>query len=242
MIPPEQASSSNSGGGDDWLATWSDAITLLMAFFVMMFAVETGEDSEGRMDQVLNSIEQNLGKKPVLQPGPGGNKNGNDSLLKTHARPNPMAPLREAQSQMVVLQADVRKSSDGKSLEFELFAGEMFDPGSATIRPGMVADMERVAEAIQSVADYRPDYSVTVEGYTDDTPISTPKFPSNWELSASRAAHVVRFLVEQGLDSERLSASGYGETRPKAPNRDDNGRPIETNQNKNRRIVIRVEH
>ncbi len=240
MIPTEQSSS--VGGDDDWLATWADAITLLMAFFVMMFAVETGEDSEGRMDQVLNSIEQSLGNKPVLRPGPGGKKDGNDSLVKTHARPNPMTPLREAESQMVVLQANVSKSSDGKSLEFELFAGEMFDPGSATIRDGMVADMERVAEAIQTVAGYRPDYAVTVEGYTDDTPISTAAYPSNWELSASRAAHVVRFLVDQGLDADRLHAAGYGETQAKVPNRDDNGRPIESNQNRNRRIVIRVEH
>jgi len=240
LIPPEQSTS--SGGGDDWLATWADAITLLMAFFVMMFAVETGEDSAGRMSQVLNSIEQSLGNKPVLLPGPGGNKDGNDSLIKSHARPNPLAALRAAESQMVVLQVNARKSSDGKSLEFELFAGEMFDPGSATIRAGMVADMERVAEAIQTVAGYRPDYAVTVEGYTDDTPISTAAYPSNWELSASRAAHVVRFLVDQGLDADRLHAAGYGETREKVPNRDDNGRPIESNQNRNRRIVIRVEH
>ena len=230
------------GGGDEWLATWADAITLLMAFFVMMFAIETGEDADGKMDQVLNSINKNLGKKPVLDPGQGGPQNGNDSNIKTHARPNPMAPLRQAQSQMVVLQADVRRSRDGKTLEFELFAGDMFDPGSAKIRAGMDADMQRVADAIQSISEYRPDYAVTVEGYTDDSPISTAAFPSNWELSASRAAHVVRYLVDGGLDAERLTAAGYGETRPKVPNRDDNGRPIAENQKKNRRIVIRVEH
>jgi chemotaxis protein MotB len=84
-------------------------------------------------------------------------------------------------------------------------------------------------------------YRITVEGHTDDEPISSAQFPSNWELSAARAAAVVRFFAEHGIPANRLRAAGYAQTHPLAPNRDDAGNPIPENQAKNRRVVIELE-
>ena len=84
-------------------------------------------------------------------------------------------------------------------------------------------------------------YRITVEGHTDDEPISGPEFPSNWELSSARAASVVRFFVEQGIPAGRLRAVGYADTRPLAPNRDTVGSPIPENQARNRRVVVELE-
>jgi chemotaxis protein MotB len=79
-----------------------------------------------------------------------------------------------------------------------------------------------------------------VQGHTDDSPINTPQFPSNWELSAARASAVVRYFAEKGIATERMRATGFADTIPKVPNRDPQGNPIRVNQEENRRITIRV--
>jgi chemotaxis protein MotB len=84
-------------------------------------------------------------------------------------------------------------------------------------------------------------YSVDVEGHTDDDLISTAQFHSNWELSAARATNVVKFLISRGVDRVRLRAIGYADTQPKVLNRDEEGNPIKENQIENRRVVIRTE-
>jgi chemotaxis protein MotB len=83
-------------------------------------------------------------------------------------------------------------------------------------------------------------YNIEIEGHTDDDPISTAHYPSNWELSAGRAAGVVRYFISQGIDMERMKAIGYAETQPKLPNRDAEGNPIKENQSENRRVIMRI--
>jgi len=77
-------------------------------------------------------------------------------------------------------------------------------------------------------------------GHTDDAPINTPRFPSNWELSTARATGVVRFLISADVQPERLKAAGYADVRPKFRNRELFGEPIPENRTKNRRISIRL--
>ena len=84
-------------------------------------------------------------------------------------------------------------------------------------------------------------YSITVEGHTDDNPIHTPQFPSNWELSSARASAVVRFFIEHGIDPQRLRAAGYADVFPKVPNRDSHGNALPQNQAQNRRVIIKLE-
>ena len=90
-------------------------------------------------------------------------------------------------------------------------------------------------------SDEFKDYQITVEGHTDDAPISTSRFPSNWELSTARASAVVHFFLDQDIPARKLRAAGYADTFPKAPNRDANGDAIPENQAQNRRVVIKLE-
>jgi chemotaxis protein MotB len=114
-----------------------------------------------------------------------------------------------------------------------------FDSGSALLSDSGRAILQGVAVDLGS--EKYLGYQVTVEGHTDDTPISTAQFPSNWELSTSRAAAVVRYLLDQGLPAPMLRAAGYADSFPIAPNRDAAGRPVPENQARNRRVVIKLE-
>ena len=81
---------------------------------------------------------------------------------------------------------------------------------------------------------------MTVEGHTDDNPISSPMFPSNWELSSARASSVIREFEKYGFDPSKLTAEGFGSSRPMVPNRDSKGNPLEENQELNRRVIVDI--
>lgn len=106
----------------------------------------------------------------------------------------------------------------------------LFPTGSATISSSGKATLAKIAEALKSVRDR----IIRVEGHTDNVPIHTARFPSNWELSAARAIAVVRFLQDQGIDPKLLGAAGYAEYQPLAPNDTPEGRT------ENRRIAISI--
>jgi flagellar motor protein MotB len=121
----------------------------------------------------------------------------------------------------------------------EMSSAAFFDSGSAVLSSGGKSILFDVAATLKS--DRYRDYAATVEGHTDDAPISTPQFPSNWELSSARAASVVRYLIEQGVAAGKLRAAGYADTFPKAPNHDEFGNKLPENQAKNRRVAIKLE-
>ena len=122
---------------------------------------------------------------------------------------------------------------------FQLSSAAFFASATATLSDPGQSILGNLLGRLQSPAFAA--YRITVEGHTDDAPISSAQFPSNWELSAARAAAVVRFFVEHGVAADRLRAAGYADTRPLAPNRDDAGNPIPENQAKNRRVAIELE-
>ena len=102
----------------------------------------------------------------------------------------------------------------------------------------MVPSLIELSEVLQSLPD--GDYQVEVEGHTDNVPINTARFPSNWELSSLRAINVAHIFEDTGIQKDRLSAIAYADTRPEAPNTDTNGINIPENQAKNRRVVVHV--
>lgn len=114
-----------------------------------------------------------------------------------------------------------------------------FGSGSASLSSSGKNILRTVANDLKQ--DRYKDYTITIEGHTDDQPIKTIQFPSNWELSTARASAVVHFFLEQGLPAQRLRAAGYADTFPIAPNRDKNGKAIPENQARNRRVVIQLE-
>ena len=115
----------------------------------------------------------------------------------------------------------------------------LFGRGSATLNSQGKVILQEVVGSLKS-DEYR-DYKITIEGHTDDAPVATSLFPSNWELSTARAAAVVRYFIEQGVLSQRLRAAGYADTQPLLPNRSGDGLAIADNQAKNRRVVIVME-
>ncbi len=203
---------------EDWLVTYADAITLLMAFFVMLLTF--AEFDIPAYEEAVSAITKEVGKRDEASP---------------------TAELQILLQDVVFdLEADqvVEIHKDKKGLVLELAAGAFFQPGSATIREAALPVLKKMILAINAPRyDY---YMVETEGHTDDDPISTDRFPSNWELSAGRASSIVRIVSSEGIGSHRLKASGYAETRPKLPNRNPDGTPIIENQALNRRVTIRV--
>ena len=126
-------------------------------------------------------------------------------------------------------------------MTFDFKSGKVFGAGSAEIRPDAEATLDRVAQLITFMGI--SNYKVEVEGHTDDVPINTARFPSNWELSAARSSAVVRFLISRGVEPKRMGAIGYhADTRPKKPHRDKEGNPIIENRASQRESPRRRPH
>lgn len=203
---------------EDWLITYADAITLLMAFMVMLLTF-TKYDIPA-FEEAAAAIQSNL--------------SGRDST-------SPIQLLRiDVQDVVYNMQADqvVKVDTDDKGIIIELSSSAFYQPGAADLREVALPVLEKMAQTL--LAPRYQSYSIEIEGHTDDIPIDTPRFPSNWELSAMRATQVVRLLISQGMEPIRLKATGYADTEPKAPNKDAEGNPVPDNQALNRRVVIRV--
>ncbi len=228
---------------DRWIVSYADFITLLFGFFVMMYAISSVSDGSYRV--LSDSIVEALAK-PDMQAkdsellssdedaeideksGFKGesykeNKLDDDLLIKSMANTvkKSLSPWMEM-NLIDVVQTPVR-------LEIEINASVLFDSGSAVLAP----DAEPILEVIADILKEFPN-GIHIEGFTDNMPISNSVYPSNWELSAFRAASVVRMFRVKGVKPERMAAVGYGEFRPVANNFTQEGR------NRNRRIVIVV--
>jgi len=121
----------------------------------------------------------------------------------------------------------------------QISSAAFFGSGYATISGAGISILRDVAVTLKS--DRYAGYNISIEGHTDDAPISTAQFQSNWELSTARAAAVVRFFLEQGIPARKLTAAGYADTFPIAPNRNADGTVNPDNQARNRRVVIKLE-
>lgn len=262
--------SGHSTGNNRWMVSYADFLTLLFAFFVVMYAVSSVNEGKYRVLsstlveafrnenlQVVDAEEagaaiadgaQRLGPG-VLDGGVGVLEEGAqvvaeleaaglpDKMLELRALPD-AEPLEDGQSAATFVEsrlaplvdqseASVREGEDW--VEIELDSQVLFRPGSAELSPQAQQPLEVVLTAISNMQNGLP---VRVEGHTDNLPIATPRYPSNWELSASRASSVVRALIDAGVEPARLAAIGYGDARPKASNDTDAGR------RSNRRVVI----
>jgi chemotaxis protein MotB len=225
---PEQASRI-----DDWLMTYADMITLLLCFFAIFLSTSVRPDK----------AEPNL--RIPASPEPATHlefKTGADRLSEV------LPSARTDRSYASLLGIINRLKSQGPSsieqvgdriTTLQMSSAAFFNSGSAILNDSGRAILKEVAVNIES--DKYSGYQVTVEGHTDDRPIRTRQFPSNWELSTARAAAVVHFFLQQGIPAERLRAAGYADTFPIVPNRSAQGKAIPANQARNRRVVIKLE-
>lgn len=252
---------------DRWMISYADFITLLFAFFVVMYAISSV--NEGKYRAVAETLRTNFGKVPAV-----GNARLDDAgalAVQTTAPPGEnviplpapvdpatLIPKPEPRSEAATKQSESPKRSESPGNTLESMARDLRGVLGGLIEDGKVAltqtsrglEVEINSRLLFASAssklneEYRPLISriaavlqdrtnaVDVEGFTDDRPIYTPRFPSNWELSAARAAAVIRLLVEHGVTPGRLAAVGYGPYRSVATNETAAGRA------KNRRVVL----
>jgi chemotaxis protein MotB len=173
---------------------------------------------------------------------------GADAPLLLAARPTPpIAPNREIAPASLPAVVDRLKSHGTVVVEqqgdrittLQISSGAFFGSGYAALSGAGKSILRDVAITLRS-GEFAA-YHISIEGHTDDMPISTTQFQSNWELSTARAAAVVRFFLEEGIPARRLTAAGYADTFPIVPNRNVDGTVIPDNQARNRRVVIRLE-
>ena len=204
---------------EDWLTTYADAVTLLMAFFVLL--VSFSKIDIPMFDAVMAGIR--------------------DKMSMGEATDSVTEMKQNLEDVVYSMQADqvVSVEQDESGLVLNLSSGAFYEPASAILRKEAIPVLTRIIQVI-AAPEYRF-FNINVEGHTDDDPIATRMFPSNWELSSARAAGVVRLFVEQGLEMQRMMASGLAESRPKVPNRvRKTGEPIPDNMEINRRVVVRM--
>jgi chemotaxis protein MotB len=207
-------------GAEDWLTTYADAITLLMAFFVMMLTF--AEFDVPAYQEAAAAIANNIGA--------GEKDNVSDTQELKIDVEDVVFEMQAAEAVDVKL--------DKKGVVIELSGGAFFKPGTAKMYEDAIPVLDKITKMI--AAPKFQFYNIEVGGHSDDSPIQTEQFPSNWELSGARASTVVRFFEVQEIDKKRMRAIGFADIDPKVPNLDKEGQPIPENRATNRRITIRV--
>lgn len=214
---------------DRWLVSYADFVTLMFAFFTTLYAISSVDAQKlGTMaDSLSEAFDQ-----PVEAPVPLTEET-DQTVLEATARARELSGLRELltahlEDDIASDLVDVRL--DGRGLVISLHEAGAFATASADLSPNAEDLIATVGAAILDLENI-----VRVEGHTDDVPIFTTRYQSNWELSTARATSVVSFLVdEMQIPADRMAIAGYGEFRPLAPNNSD------ANRARNRRVDIVV--
>ena len=250
-----------------WAIPYADLMTLLLAFFVVMYAISS--INEGKYRVMADALTAAFGGTPhvVTQVQVGqqqlrGGGNDNPSVIKVPNAANSVSDpsrlpsmasqmtkpvslrdheqLKRAESQLgriaerlnlslapLVDKGMISVRRTELWIEVEINSDILFPTGSATLEGSARQTLGTLADVLQDVPN-----GVRVEGHTDNVPIATAQYPSNWELSAARAASVVHLFADHGVQPQRLAMMGYGEFRPRASNDMAEGR------NRNRRVMV----
>lgn len=208
-----------------WIVSYADMVTLLFALFVVLYA--TSDANPVKLQQVKSSINQAF-DAGVLQGSAGSSA---ISASGSGIVPS-MVELQAAAltsitrtigdfAQKANLQNSIQVRSDVTSITISLSDNLLFDSGEATLKPGSQAALSQVAQVLKGLPN-----TVRVEGHTDNVPVNSPDYATNWELSSARASTVLRFLIDAGVPSARLYLAGYADTKPVADNTTPEGRAL----------------
>jgi chemotaxis protein MotB len=231
MRPLQTVSAPNK---DRWLLSYADLLTLLLAFFVVMYSVSK-VDAE-RLAKVSSGLDvafnsSNNSPAPLFSALPDSLSGSLPSALPNESAaelvtPKPPVPVEQILAEFLPDSFEVSAES-ADWFEISIGAALLFSAGSATLSGNSpVIDILPVLRLASG--------DIVVEGHTDNQPIATQQYPSNWELSAARAAAMVRIFEGQGLAAPRLAALGLGASRPMASNETAVGRT------QNRRVIIKI--
>ena len=222
-----------------WLVSYADFITLLFAFFVVMFA--TSQTDKGKAQQVSDSVNRALegkkmtqvvaailggtaadtGRGNAMMRGPGGAKTSAEQQKNEKlAELLPSLKLLSEELKKEIAEGKITISMQARGLVVSFNQAALFPPGEDAISPEAYDGMEKVARAIGKMPN-----PVRLEGHTDSTPINTARFRSNWELSSARSIAILELLTNKfGVPRTRLSIAGYADTAPVASNDTEEGR------------------
>ena len=218
FIESRRSKSEEVDEAEGWVLTYADMVTLLLTFFVLLFSFSTIDQS--KFEQMKSAISGEMLKKEVEKPF-------EEITIELQS-------IIEERK----LENTVSVETDPLGVKIELASSSLYELGSAAIKRDMTPVISEVGKAIQLLN--LDDFLIEVQGHTDDIPIKSPKYESNWELSSHRATNVVKLFIEAGIPAVKLKASGFADSRPLAPNKDVNGISISSNQEKNRRVVVFV--
>ena len=202
----------SAGGG--WEIVYSGFVLILLCFFIMLSSFSTME--EAKIMRFVKSFVDAVG----IMPGGLKFDSGATVLPKSADIVDSNDKLAQLFSELAELNERLKKEKDitlaysPKGLVMRLSDRALFDVGVADISPQAVPLLQKVGDIIA-----RTNFEVRIEGHSDNLPIKTAQFPSNWELSTARAVNVLRFFLETGrISSQRMSAVGFGEFQPMVPN------------------------
>jgi chemotaxis protein MotB len=213
---------------DRWLIPYADFVTLLFAFFTALYAV-TAVDAT-RLPSMAEGLRAAVGAEAEpLEPTPPAPTPAPAPENLVAPRPADVRDAIESALGDDLAAGRLELIEDRRGLVLAIPEAFSFDTGSAELSGVAAQLMGRVAGVLRTLP-----HAVRVEGHTDDTPIHTPRFTSNWDLSTARATEVVAFFIEAGLVPDRMSAAGYSEYHPRAGNDTAEGRA------RNRRVDIVV--
>jgi chemotaxis protein MotB len=227
-------------GHDRWLVSYADLVTLLLALFTTLYAASTLDARKA--DPIASSFREAIHAQSV---GAAPDSSGADLYGPRAGKPAIVPPVevvvrlkafedlkarlaRELED--AVQEQRLEIAIDGRGLVLSLPEQATFPVGTADVTPAARELITRLADKVAALPNL-----IRVEGHTDDVPIRTPRFASNWELSTARASAVVALLIGSvGIDPARLSAAGYGQFHPRVPN------SSPENRARNRRIDLVV--
>ena len=233
---------------DRWLISYADFITLLFAVFVVLYAMSKIDEGKYKvlgssLNTAFGSVSlgnRNAGESVHISP-----QNEQDLLLKSLVDKRNAKMAEQLRKQKEAMQAMVNEltqvlaplvkndlvsvTQSPRGVVVDINANALFEQGEAALQKSAARTLTAVAKVLDTGTQL-----IEVEGHTDDIPIFTPQFPSNWELSAARASSVVRLFIEQGVKAERLRAVGLASYHPIFTNETAEGRA------KNRRVTVTI--
>ena len=226
-----------------WMVSYADFVTLLFAFFVVMYAISSVNEGKYRVlaDTMTEAFKVAPKSPEPIQIGKEStaiSSSKNEDRIKTikilpksersyEKEMKQIAETVKSAVQPLIDKGLIKVTQDKLWVEIEMNTSILFSSADAELEEEAIPPLREVAKVLRKLPN-----AIDVEGHTDNLPINTEQFPSNWELSAARAASVVNLLSQNGVDPRRMSAIGYAQFRPVAPNSTAAGRL------RNRRVKI----
>lgn len=225
FIPKKKPRHEDNG----WSLTLADMMTLLLCFFVIIVSISKVDPN--RYEAVSDILAEAMQGKAAPSK-----RSAEQAMIQVDQKAK---NLFELQLEMAKLLGRETRAVNLKlrpdAVAINLQGGVFFKSGSADLTTEALHILDRLAIPLTEAH-----YKLTIEGHSDNLPIKSSQFPSNWELSSARASSVARYFIAQGFPRDDIQVMGLADTRPLAPNVDTAGNSIPANQSKNRRVVILV--